>query len=220
MRLRNPGIPGGRVLFPARTGVEKTGNSPLYKVGTAPHSPAPMTFAAIDWLSISINLLLVIFVIVCLLMTLLILMQRPKQEGLGAAFGGGVTDQVFGARTTNVLQRGTVYLGSMFFLISLGLAILIGQQNKYKTIITEPGAAKVEEAAAATPKEEVAPKSLSEELPVDLQAPVATPADVPADAPETAPAEVEVAPVEPAPAPETAPEAAPAPAESEAPKDN
>ena len=48
-----------------------------------------MTFAVIDWLSISINLLLVIFVIVCLLMTLIILMQRPKQEGLGAAFGGG-----------------------------------------------------------------------------------------------------------------------------------
>ena len=51
-----------------------------------------MNFAAIDWLSISINLLLVVFVIVCLLMTLLILMQRPKQEGLGAAFGAGVTD--------------------------------------------------------------------------------------------------------------------------------
>ena len=64
-----------------------------------------MNFAAIDWLSISINLLLVIFFIVCLLMTLLILMQRPKQEGLGAAFGGGVTDQVFGASTTNVLPR-------------------------------------------------------------------------------------------------------------------
>ena len=84
-----------------------------------------MIFAAINWLSISINLLLVVFVIVCLLMALLILMQRPKQEGLGAAFGGGVTDQVFGARTTNVLQRGTVYLGTMFFGLALLLAILI-----------------------------------------------------------------------------------------------
>jgi preprotein translocase subunit SecG len=88
-----------------------------------------MTLAAIDWLSISINLLLVIFVIVCFLMTLIILMQRPKQEGLGAAFGGGVTDQVFGARTTNVLQRGTVYLGSLFFILSLTLAVLIGQKK-------------------------------------------------------------------------------------------
>jgi preprotein translocase subunit SecG len=64
-----------------------------------------MTFAVIDWLSISINLLLVIFLIVCVLMTLIILMQRPKQEGLGAAFGGGMTDQMFGARTTDVLQK-------------------------------------------------------------------------------------------------------------------
>ena len=63
----------------------------------------------INWLSISIDLLLVIFVLICVVMTFLILMQRPKQEGLGAAFGGGVTDQVFGARTTNVLQRGTVH---------------------------------------------------------------------------------------------------------------
>jgi preprotein translocase subunit SecG len=94
-----------------------------------------MTLAAIDWLSISINLLLVIFVIVCLLMTLLILMQRPKQEGLGAAFGAGVTDQVFGARTTNVLQRGTVYLGSLFFVLSLTLAVLIGQKNKKTTLV-------------------------------------------------------------------------------------
>ena len=106
-----------------------------------------MTLAVIDWLSISINLLLVIFVIVCFLMTLIILMQRPKQEGLGAAFGGGVTDQVFGARTTNVLQRGTVYLGSMFYILSLTLAVLIGQKNKTITMITKAEtAAKVEKA--------------------------------------------------------------------------
>lgn len=113
-----------------------------------------MTLAAIDWLSISINLLLVIFVIVCLLMTLLILMQRPKQEGLGAAFGGGVTDQVFGARTTNVLQRATVYLGSLFFLLSLTLAVLIGKKNQ-KTTMTGP---KIEAKQNVT--ENIAPKVL------------------------------------------------------------
>ena len=128
-----------------------------------------MTLATIDWLSISINLLLVIFVIVCLLMTLIILMQRPKQEGLGAAFGGGVTDQVFGARTTNVLQRGTVYLGSMFFILSLLLAVLIGQKNKTSSLITQPApAARVE---AAKPAEKAASKSLSEELPAEEQTP-------------------------------------------------
>ncbi|MGJ8676844.1 MAG: preprotein translocase subunit SecG [Akkermansiaceae bacterium] len=91
-------------------------------------------FAA-DWLSISINLLLVIHVIVCLLLALLVLMQRPKQEGLGAAFGAGLTDQAFGARTTDVLQKGTVYLGTLFFIVTLVLAILIGKrQNDNPTL--------------------------------------------------------------------------------------
>src|SRR6478752_9703024 len=125
-----------------------------------------MTFAAINWLSISIQLLLVIFVIVCFLMTLIILMQRPKQEGLGAAFGGGVTDQVFGARTTNVLQKGTVYLGSLFFILSLTLAVLIGQQNKtVKTVKDHETAPKVEKAKPEAPPADLPVKPLSEEIP-------------------------------------------------------
>jgi preprotein translocase subunit SecG len=126
-----------------------------------------MMLAAIDWLSISINLLLVIFVIVCLLMTLLVLMQRPKQEGLGAAFGGGVTDQVFGARTTNVLQRGTVYLGSLFFLLSLALAVLIGLKNK-KVGTLDQAPAVVEETSKDAPQNEATtppPTSLAEQVP-------------------------------------------------------
>ena len=124
-----------------------------------------MIFAAINWLSISINLLLVVFVIVCLLMSLLILMQRPKQEGLGAAFGGGVTDQVFGARTTNVLQRGTVYLGSLFFIISMTLAILIGKQSKIKSLLeSEKVVAEKSADKQETPAAEEIPKSLVDEL--------------------------------------------------------
>jgi preprotein translocase subunit SecG len=179
-----------------------------------------MTLAAIDWLSISINLLLVIFVIVCFLMTLIILMQRPKQEGLGAAFGGGVTDQVFGARTTNVLQRGTVYLGSLFFILSLTLAVLIGQKNRTVSMINKTEtAAKVEQAKLEKPPEVVVPKSLKEELPVEEAAPIETPAPalIPAEpakeiAPEPAPAEPapispqETTPVTPE---ETAPPASP-----------
>jgi preprotein translocase subunit SecG len=183
-------------------------NSPLYNGQGAPHSRPPMNFAAIDWLSISINLLLVVFVIVCLLMTLIILMQRPKQEGLGAAFGGGVTDQVFGARTTNVLQRGTVYLGSLFFLLSLALAILIGHQNKKTSILDTKSPAVEEPAAAAEPAAtENLPASLAEEIPAaetpagdaaaqtepaaTIETPAAdlTPAETPAPAENTTPAE-------------------------------
>lgn len=172
-----------------------------------------MTFAAINWLNISINLLLVIFIFVCCLMTLIILMQRPKQEGLGAAFGGGVTDQVFGARTTDVLQRATVYLGSLFFILSLLLAVLIGQKNKTISTVTQAdkNAPKVEAKAPVTPGVEGAPKSLSEELPPADTTPKDTPnpAEVPADAmPVPAPAPVPE--TTPAPEPTPAPGAPPA----------
>ncbi len=172
-----------------------------------------MIFVAINWLSISINLLLVVFVIVCLLMALLILMQRPKQEGLGAAFGGGVTDQVFGARTTNVLQRGTVYLGSMFFILSLTLAILIGKQTKQKTLLEPKKAVAAKSADKAEEKaaEVVPPPSLVDQLPAeDAPAPAEEVPAAPAEEPPAAPnaeapapnAEAPAAPNAEAPAPE------------------
>ena len=81
------------------------------------------------WLTIAINLVVIAHVVVSLLLILVILMQRPKQEGLGAAFGSGMTDAAWGARTTDVLQKGTVYLGTLFFVFSLVLAILFGKRN-------------------------------------------------------------------------------------------
>jgi preprotein translocase subunit SecG len=68
--------------------------------------------------------LVTILVIICLLMILTILMQRPKSEGLGAAFGGGLTDNLFGAQTTTVLTKFTVWLGGLFFLLTLLISIL------------------------------------------------------------------------------------------------
>jgi preprotein translocase subunit SecG len=171
-----------------------------------------MTFVAASFLSISINLLLLIFVVVCLLMTLVILMQRPKQEGLGAAFGGGVTDQVFGARTTNVLQRGTVYLGSLFFILSLALAVLISNKNRSIKLLPDESAAKVEEAATpAVEDESLKPKSLLEELPTEDPPPAETPED--AAASEPAPVTVDDAAPEEAPSEDAAPAPEPAPAD-------
>ena len=133
-----------------------------------------MTFAAINWLNISINLLLVVFFIVCLLMVLLILMQWPKQEGLGATFGTNVTDQVFGARTTNVLQKGTVYLGSAFFILSLLLSVLIGKRNTHNSLIVrETKAAAV---APAAPEKSLAEQAKEAGQPVGEVKPAEAPA--------------------------------------------
>ena len=63
-------------------------------------------------LNISVYIVFAFLLIDCALLLLVVLMQRPKQEGLGAAFGSQMTDQVFGAQTTDVLKKATVLFGS------------------------------------------------------------------------------------------------------------
>src|SRR3981081_1470065 len=62
---------------------------PLYNFRPAAHIPPLM------WLSILIPILLVILVVVCLLLQLVVLLPRPRSEGLGAAFGSGMTENIF-----------------------------------------------------------------------------------------------------------------------------
>ena len=76
-----------------------------------------------------INILLGLYVFVALLMILVILMQRPKSEGLGAAFGGGVTENIFGAQTTNVLTKITGWLAAIFFMLTFVLSILYAHKG-------------------------------------------------------------------------------------------
>ncbi len=110
-------------------------------------------------MSILLNVLLVIYALVALLMILVILMQRPKSEGLGAAFGGGVTDNLFGAQTTNVLTKFTGWLAGIFFFLTFALSVLYARQTRstsdlrqqlMKTAPAQPGGA----AAPAVPAQE------------------------------------------------------------------
>jgi preprotein translocase subunit SecG len=81
----------------------------------------------------SANILLGIYVFVSVLMILIILMQRPKSEGLGAAFGGGVTENIFGAQTTNVLVKFTGWLTGIFFALTFALSILYSHKTSRDT---------------------------------------------------------------------------------------
>jgi preprotein translocase subunit SecG len=84
-------------------------------------------------MQILINCLLAIYVLVALLMVLIILMQRPKSEGLGAAFGGGVTENIFGAQTTNVLVKFTGWLTGIFFALTFALSIMYSHKTSRDT---------------------------------------------------------------------------------------
>ena len=84
-------------------------------------------------MQILINFLLAIYVLVALFMMLVILMQRPKSEGLGAAFGGGVTENIFGAQTTNVLVKFTSWLVGIFFSLTFVLSVLYAHKASRDT---------------------------------------------------------------------------------------
>lgn len=160
-----------------------------------------------EFLPIAIKLLLVVHVLVSLLLILVVLMQRPKQEGLGAAFGGGMADQVWGAQTTNVLQKGTVFFGTLFMLLSLGLAILIGNANHQEKIGEEeppavadapvvpggelPSGGSIAEQLDAAEGEAPAPTDGDTPAPTDGDAPAAPEGDTPEPAEGDTPAEGE-----------------------------
>jgi preprotein translocase subunit SecG len=106
------------------------------------------------WLNIVIPILLSILAIVCILLTLVVLMQRPKNEGLGAAFGSGVTENIFGAQTATVLTKATVYLGCIFFGLTLLLTVLTARQSSNRRVgVLESEVRK----AAALPKTTTSP---------------------------------------------------------------
>jgi preprotein translocase subunit SecG len=144
-------------------------------------------------MSILINFLLVLYVLVALLMLLVILMQRPKSEGLGAAFGGGVTENIFGAQTTNVLVKFTAWLAGIFFILTFVLSILYAHQSagdkslrrellKQQTGAPAPNATDVQPSPVSSP----APDSGAGVVPAGSVPPAAT-SPAPAASASTAP---------------------------------
>jgi protein translocase SecG subunit len=70
--------------------------------------------------------LIILYIIlggVTLVMGLTILLQEPKQAGLGGSFGMG-GDQMLGARSPNALSRFTGMLSVAFLVLCLGIGLL------------------------------------------------------------------------------------------------
>lgn len=150
-------------------------------------------------MSIILSILIAIHVVVCALMILVVLMQRPRSEGLGSAFGGGITDNVFGSQTTNVLAKFTTWMGIAFFAITLLLSILTAKANSGKTAVQKKLLSEPVPTAVSTPTP--AAPSTPEATPTASATPVTEPAQ---ETPKATP-EVETAPLEAA--PEASPEA-------------
>ena len=69
------------------------------------------------------TILEILHIAVCAFLMLVVLLQQGKGGGMGAAFGGGATQQVFGGRGAgNILTRATAICAGIFMLTSVSLA--------------------------------------------------------------------------------------------------
>ena len=89
-------------------------------------------------MSIFIACLYVVEVLVCLLLALVVMLQKPKEGGLGGAIGGGMLEASLGADAGNVLIKTTAILGAVFLLNTLVLARLTSTVNARSLMNAEP----------------------------------------------------------------------------------
>ena len=156
--------------------------------------------------TIIIGLLYAVEVIVCILLALIVMLQKPKEGGLGGAFGGGALEASLGADAGNVLIKATAILGAVFLLNTLVLAKLTSS-NTSNSVVSGINAQPAPVPAGQTALDNLPPPPAA---PAPAAKPAApAPAPTPAPAPAAKPAASAPAP---APAPAPAKPAAPAPA--------
>ena len=157
-------------------------------------------------MDILVALLYVIEVVSCLLLALVVMLQKPKEGGLGG-LAGGMGEAVFGADAGNVLIKVTVWLGAIFLVNTLLLARFTSKSHAAESAMAGVEQQQAPKEALPNLDTQIDPEKLAAEA---AKAPAAAPAK-----PEAAKAPAAAAPAKPEAA--KAPAAA-APAKPEAPK--
>ena len=125
----------------------------------------------------------VVLFLVCLLVVLIILMQRPSANaGMGSALGGGAAESVFGGESANVLSKMTTTLTVILFILSFGLYLgFVAREKPVTKALDAKATAPV--AAPAAPAAANTPAAAAPSAPV--AAPAAKPQSTPAPAATT-----------------------------------
>ena len=74
-----------------------------------------------------------LFLVLCLLLCGVILLQESKSSGLGASFGGEVSDSLFGTSTADVLKKFTAWLSVIFFIACVLLSLWTAALGRTQT---------------------------------------------------------------------------------------
>lgn len=97
------------------------------------------------------TILIMVHLGIAIALVALVLMQQGKGADMGAAFGSGASQTVFGAQGSGTfLTRTTAILATVFFLTSLTLAYFSGQANTASSVVDSTEMAPAQIVAPAT----------------------------------------------------------------------
>ncbi len=109
--------------------------------------------------------LTVLHVMVCLVLILVVLLQRGKGSDIGAALGGGGSNTVFGSRGAgNFLTKLTTASAVLFMLTSLSLSYITTQEGQLQIFDEEPVPAAAEYDVLEEVDDNLAPDASADEL--------------------------------------------------------
>lgn len=137
-------------------------------------------------MSVLLTILTFILILVSLFLVLVVLAQKSKDGGMGAALGGGAAEAAFGAETGNVLSKSTIYAAITFFVLAFGL--YLGRIYERKHANLAAGNALPNIAAPAAPAAAAPATTAPAAGAPAVNVPAAT---APADAPAATPAPAE-----------------------------
>lgn len=118
--------------------------------------------------------LIALHMLIAVTLVVLVLVQRGRGAEIGAAFGSGASQTVFGSRGSgSFLSRATAALATLFFISSLGLAYMYSQRTERASVTDLPIPA-----PAPAIEQRRSPEQI--DVPAVPQTPPAAPAERPA----------------------------------------
>jgi preprotein translocase subunit SecG len=111
-----------------------------------------------------IIILTVIDVMISLLLIAVILVQQSKDGGFGGAAFGGAGEAVFGGQAGDHLSKFTVILATLFFVVTLSLAIVTGRRTGGDVSVVDADPAATEMSVPADAKKDLKKESAEEEI--------------------------------------------------------
>lgn len=79
-----------------------------------------------------------LFVLLCVVLCFVILIQESKSTGLGSSFGGAASESLFGTSTADVLKKLTAWLAVIFLGSCIVLSLWTTAMGRSKQMDSSP----------------------------------------------------------------------------------